>query len=68
MRFMQEEVFGPLAGIISYSDLTEAISLANDVEFGLAAGTLTQDHTETNKFVDELDFDVVKNQRSYFGA
>jgi 2,5-dioxopentanoate dehydrogenase len=57
---MQEEVFGPFVGVLSVSDFDEAISLANDVEFGLSAGIVTDDHTKVNRFVDEIDFGVVK--------
>jgi 2,5-dioxopentanoate dehydrogenase len=57
---MQEEVFGPFVGVLEASDIDEAISLANDVEFGLAAGIITEDHTEANRFVDEVDFGVLK--------
>jgi len=57
---MQEEVFGPFAGIMTYSDLDEAVELANDVEFGLAAGIVTDDHSEANRFVDDIDFGIVK--------
>ena len=37
MRVMQEETFGPLVAISSFRDEEEAISLANDTPFGLAA-------------------------------
>ncbi|WP_435077391.1 aldehyde dehydrogenase family protein [Halococcus sp. AFM35] len=57
---MQEEVFGPFVGVLEASDTDEAIELANDVEFGLSAGIITDDHTEANRFVDEIDFGVVK--------
>lgn len=57
---MQEEVFGPFVGVIPVSDIDEAIEVANDVEFGLSAGIVTDDHTEANHFVDEIDFGVVK--------
>ena len=60
MRIMQEEVFGPFVGIMPISDLDEAIELTNDVEFGLAAGILTQDISEANRYIDEVDFGVVK--------
>ena len=57
---MQEEVFGPFVGVLPVSDFDEAITLANDVEFGLSAGIVTDDHTKANRFVDEIDFGVVK--------
>lgn len=57
---MQEEVFGPFVGVLEANNFDEAISLANDVEFGLTAGIITQNHSEANRFVDEIDFGVVK--------
>lgn len=60
MTVMQEEVFGPFVGVLPASDTEEAIELANDVEFGLTAGIITQNHTEANRFIDEIDFGVVK--------
>lgn len=37
MRIAREEIFGPVASIITYSDLEEAIDIANDTEYGLSA-------------------------------
>ena len=42
MRIAQEEVFGPVLSIIPFKDEEEAISIGNDVVFGLAAGVWTQ--------------------------
>ena len=57
---MQEEVFGPFVGVLTYSDFDEALDLANGVEYGLAASIVTDDHSEANEFVDAIDFGVVK--------
>ncbi len=43
-RIAQEEIFGPVIAIIGYDDEAEAISLANDTEFGLA-GTVWSTNT-----------------------
>lgn len=43
MRIAQEEVFGPVLAIIRFKDEAEAIAIANDVRFGLAAGVWTSD-------------------------
>jgi aldehyde dehydrogenase (NAD+) len=43
MRIAQEEVFGPVLSIIRFKDEAEAIRIANDVRFGLAAAVWTSD-------------------------
>ena len=43
MRIAQEEVFGPVLSIIRFKDEDEAVQIANDVRFGLAAGVWTQE-------------------------
>lgn len=60
MQIAQEEIFGPVLGVIPVSGFDEAIEVANDTEFGLSAGIVTQDHREANRFIDEIDFGVVK--------
>jgi len=41
---MQEEVFGPVASIMRFTDEAHALALANNSQFGLAAGIWTQDN------------------------
>ena len=43
MRIAQEEIFGPVMGILPFRDEDEAYRIANDVSFGLAAGVWTND-------------------------
>jgi len=43
MRIAQEEIFGPVLSVISFKDENDAITLANDVIYGLAAGIWTKD-------------------------
>jgi len=43
MKVMREETFGPVAPICSFGSLDEAIRLANDTEYGLAAYLFTRD-------------------------
>jgi len=43
MRIAQEEVFGPVLSILRFKDESEAVAIANDVRFGLAAALWTGD-------------------------
>ncbi|MFO1312524.1 MAG: aldehyde dehydrogenase [Burkholderiales bacterium] len=42
MRIAQEEVFGPVLAVIPFDDDDDAVRIANDIRFGLAAGVWTQ--------------------------
>ncbi|WP_460415653.1 aldehyde dehydrogenase [Pseudomonas sp. microsymbiont 2] len=43
MSIMQEEVFGPVAAVIRFKTEEQALAMANDSQFGLAAGIWTRD-------------------------
>ena len=43
MKVYREETFGPVAPVITVEDVEEAIAVANDSEYGLSAGVITQD-------------------------
>jgi (Z)-2-((N-methylformamido)methylene)-5-hydroxybutyrolactone dehydrogenase len=42
MRIAQEEVFGPVLSVIKFRDEEEAVTIANDIAYGLGAGVWTQ--------------------------
>jgi len=60
MRITQEEVFGPVVAVIEVSDFDEGLAVANDVEYGLSASVVTNDHSQANRFIDESEAGVVK--------
>ena len=43
MTIAQEEIFGPFLSVLDYEDHEEAVHIANDTEYGLAAGVFTRD-------------------------
>lgn len=54
MRVAQEEIFGPVAGIIEFSSDEEAIRIANDIPMGLAAGIWTKDVRRAHRVAQKL--------------
>ncbi|MCX7864282.1 MAG: aldehyde dehydrogenase family protein [Novosphingobium sp.] len=54
MRVAREEIFGPVACVMPFDTLDEAIVRANDTEFGLAAAIWTQDITRAHQAVKRL--------------
>ncbi|RZH67732.1 2,5-dioxovalerate dehydrogenase [Natrinema altunense] len=60
MRIAQEEVFGPVLAVLPVGDFDEALAVANDVDYGLSASVVTDDHTEANRFAEEIEAGVVK--------
>ncbi|WP_094489817.1 NAD-dependent succinate-semialdehyde dehydrogenase [Wohlfahrtiimonas sp. G9077] len=59
MDIMSEETFGPVAPIIAYNDLDEAIKIANGTPFGLAAYFFTDNYKRGIYLQDHLDFGIV---------
>ncbi|MER5971128.1 aldehyde dehydrogenase [Streptomyces sp. NPDC002055] len=43
MRIFQEEIFGPVVSVTSFTDFSDAMKIANDTLYGLGAGVWTRD-------------------------
>ena len=54
MKVAREEIFGPVLAVIKYSDVDEAIRLANDTDYGLSAGIWTGDLVRAQQLAREL--------------
>ncbi|MFW6320749.1 MAG: aldehyde dehydrogenase family protein [Halohasta sp.] len=54
-KAVQEEIFGPVQEVFSWSDYDEMIELANDVDYGLAAGIITEDLTKAHQCAKDIE-------------
>ena len=59
MRFMKEEIFGPVAPIFKFEKEEEVIGLANDTEFGLACYFYTGDLGRAFRVMERLKYGMV---------
>ena len=58
-RIVNEEIFGPVAPITTFTTDEEAIALANATEYGLASYVYTRDLARTIKVAEALEFGMV---------
>ena len=54
-RVVQEEIFGPVGVIIPFDDEADALRIANDTVYGLAAGVWTSDLKRAHRLIRDLD-------------
>jgi len=59
MRIATEEIFGPVLTAIPFADEAEALGIANDVEYGLAAYLWTNDIGRGHRFARDLDAGMI---------
>ena len=59
MRVFREEIFGPVAPLVKFETEEEAIALANDTEFGLAAYFYARDIGRIWRVSEALDYGIV---------
>jgi acyl-CoA reductase-like NAD-dependent aldehyde dehydrogenase len=59
MRIAREEVFGPVAAVLPFDTLEQAVAIANDSIYGLSASVWTSNITAAHKVVRDLEAGVV---------
>ena len=56
---VQNEIFGPVITVQKFTDEAQALTWANDVQYGLASSVWTKDHGRAMRFAKDLDFGCV---------
>ncbi|OEC77376.1 succinate-semialdehyde dehydrogenase [Bacillus halotolerans] len=59
MNIMHEETFGPVAPIVTFTDIDEAIELANDTPYGLAAYFFTENYRRGIYISENLEYGII---------
>jgi gamma-glutamyl-gamma-aminobutyraldehyde dehydrogenase len=59
MSIARNEIFGPVASVIPFEGAEEAIAIANDTIYGLAAGIWTRDLNKAMRLVKDIEAGVV---------
>lgn len=59
MRIAQEEVFGPVLGLMTANNFDHAMELANGARFGLSASVVTRDVTRVHQFINGIEAGLI---------
>jgi acyl-CoA reductase-like NAD-dependent aldehyde dehydrogenase len=68
MRIAQEEIFGPTTAVIRANDLDEAITIANEIEFGLSSSIFTRDVNKAFRAIRDLNAGITYINAGTIGA
>lgn len=65
MQIFRTEIFGPMLACYKFNDLNEAMSLANDSEYGLQAYIYSNDTKEVDIAINTLDYNMISVNSSF---
>lgn len=68
MPVARQEIFGPVQTVITFQDVDEAVGLANDSSYGLAAGVFTRDISLAHQLARRLEAGQVQINRYPMGG
>jgi aldehyde dehydrogenase (NAD+) len=68
MRIAQEEIFGPVLGIFTVSDLEEAIELANNTKYGLSSAIYTRSVGNAFRAIEKIEAGITYVNAPTIGA
>ncbi len=68
MQLFREETFGPVAALFKFNDEDDAIAMANDSEFGLAAYLFTENAARLFRVSEALEFGIVAVNTGIFSS
>lgn len=59
MKVAREEIFGPCLSVIRFSDEEDALSIANDVQYGLSGSIWTQNNARAMRMIERFDTGII---------
>lgn len=59
MRIAQEEIFGPVECLLTFSDYEEAIEIANDIDYGLAGYVITENASLAHRAASDIEAGLI---------
>ncbi len=68
MRITKEEIFGPVLSVIKVKDYAEAVSIANDVDYGLSSSIYTRDIGLAFRAIQDLETGITYINAPTIGA
>jgi alpha-ketoglutaric semialdehyde dehydrogenase len=67
-RISKEEIFGPVLSVIKVADYSEAVRVANDVDYGLSSSIYTRDVNRAFRAMDDLEAGITYVNAPTIGA
>lgn len=68
MRIEQEEIFGPVVGVVEAATLEDAIAVVNNVQYGLSASIFTRDVNKAMRAIEDIHTGIVYVNHGTIGA